>query len=60
MKSIIEHERTCMGCLVSVKFGKRVVIGYFSGTVIYRYLYSGKDWDTKCAEGVMSVKVKKF
>lgn len=58
IKSTIDHERSWMQCFSRVQFGKRMVVGYFRGTLMYADLYGNRDLDRKYGEGMMSVSVK--
>lgn len=46
-KSTIEHERSQMGCFITVQFGYKMVIGYFSCTRMYDNLHFMRDWDRR-------------
>lgn len=35
MTSTIEHKREGMSCFAWVQFGNRMVVGYYSGTLVY-------------------------
>lgn len=60
MNSAIENERAGMGCLARVKFGKSMVIRYYSGKLLYVNLYGDKYLDRKYAERVISVSMREL
>lgn len=45
MKSMIECKIAGMECFASVWFGKKMIIGYYSGTLMYNNLYGPKKSD---------------
>lgn len=49
-----------MGCLSRVQFGKKKVIGYYCGTLMYGNLYDDKYSDRNHGELVMSVSARKL
>lgn len=34
--------------MILVQSGKKLMIGYYSGTIMYSIRYVNKDWDLKC------------
>lgn len=60
MNSMPESKRAEIWCLARVHLKKRMVIGYYSGTLMYMDLYGGNDWDGRYGEKMISVTVKKF
>lgn len=55
MKSTIENDMAGMGCFSRKRFGKRMVIGCYSNTLMYTNLFEVKNVDRRYGEGVMSV-----
>lgn len=60
MKSMNEHKSAGMGCFARLQCGKRKVLRYFSGTLMYTNLYGNKYLDTRYGEGVTSVSVNEL
>lgn len=52
MKTTIDHESTRMECCRRVPFGKRMVIGYHSGTLMYTNLCHDKSFDRRKGKGL--------
>lgn len=50
LKSMTMQEREMMGFLAMVQFGERMVIGYYSGTLIHAILFASKHLHKKHKE----------
>lgn len=60
MESMIFHNNGVMGCFARLYFGRKMLIGSFTGTLRYVSLYGDKTLDRSHVEGVMSVIVKEL
>lgn len=60
MKSTIKHEMEGMRCFGREQFRELVVIGWYSGILMYSDLYGDKDVERRYGEGMMSPSVKEF
>lgn len=49
-----------MGCFVRAQLGKRMVLGYYSDSLMYTNLYPDKSLDSRYWSEVMSVSEKDF
>lgn len=60
MKYTTGHVMVEIGCFDREQFGKRVMIGYYSGTLMNTNLCTDNHIERRYGEGVMSVSVKYF
>lgn len=59
-KSTTEYEMERMGCSARAKFGKLMVLGCYSGTMMYLNLYEDTDVKRRYRVGVMPINFREF
>lgn len=60
MKWPTEHDRGVMECFSSIHLAKRMVIAYYTGTLIFPNLYGEKNLDRRYGEEVIFVSLKEI
>lgn len=60
MNSTLQYDRAVVGLFSSLYFGNRMVVVYYSGTLMYTSLYGDRSLDRRYGDGVMSVRVTEF